>query len=73
MLWSVQYQHPHSGTDKEIQLYPFRLIYKLLQDSRLGCKLFAFEVSYLVVFMKEVTTEIYENLVHEILKMRKLI
>lgn len=72
MLWSVQYQHPHSGTDKEIQLYPFRLIYKLLQDSRLDCKLFAFEVSYAVVFMKEVTTEIYENLVNTILALRKL-
>jgi type II restriction enzyme len=72
MLWSVQYQHPHSGTDKEFQLYPFRLIYKLLSDRRLDCKLFAFEVSYAVVFMKEVTTNIYENLVAEILELRQL-
>jgi len=72
MLWSVQYQHPHSGTDKEFQLYPFRLIYKLLSDRRLDCKLYAFEVSYAVVFVKKVTTEIYENLVNEILELRKL-
>lgn len=72
MLWSVQYQHPHSGTDKEIHLYPFRLIYKLLQDSRLNFRLYAFEVSYAVVFMKEITTEIYENLVNKILVLRKM-
>lgn len=72
MLWAVQYQHPHGGTDKEFQLYPFRLIFKLLSDRRLDNKLYAFEVSYAVVFTKEVTTEIYENLVSEILELRKL-
>lgn len=72
MLWAVQYQHPHGGTNKEFQLYPFRLIYKLLSDNRLENKLYAFEVSYTIVFIKEVTTEIYENLVKEILKLRKL-
>lgn len=25
MLWSMQFQHPHSSTNKEFQLYPFRL------------------------------------------------
>lgn len=53
MIWAVQYQHPHSGTDKEFQLYPFRLIYKLLLDDRLSNKLYAFEVSYLVVLLKK--------------------
>ncbi|MDR2938592.1 MAG: restriction endonuclease [Prevotellaceae bacterium] len=72
MLWAVQYQHPHGGTDKEFQLYPFRLIYKLLLEKRLDNKLYAFEVSYAVVFTKEVTAEIYENLVAEILELRKL-
>lgn len=72
MLWAVQYQHPHGGTNKEFQLYPFRLIYKLLSDKRLDNKLYAFEVSYLIVFTKKVNTEIYENLVNEILKLRKL-
>lgn len=72
MLWSIQYQHPHSGTNKEFLLYPFRLIYRLLLEKRLDYKLYAFEVSYAVVFVKEVTTDIYENLVAEILALRKL-
>lgn len=72
MLWGVQYQHPHGGTDKEFQLYPFRLIYKLLSDKKLDCKLYAFEVAYAVVFTKEITTEVYDSLVNEILSLRKL-
>ena len=72
MLWAVQYQHPHGGTNKEFQLYPFRLIYKLLSDKRLDNKLYAFEVSYSVVFTKEITADIYEILINEILGLRKL-
>lgn len=72
MLWAVQYQHPHGGTSKEFQLYPFRLIYKLLSDTRLNNKLYAFEVSYLVVFVQEISGYIYETLVEHILKLRQL-
>lgn len=72
MLWAVQYQHPHSGTDNEFQLYPFRLIYKLLSDPKLSNKLYAFEVAYSVVFHKEVNKATYEELVNELLELRKL-
>ena len=72
MLWAVQYEHPHSRTDSEFQLYPFRLIYKLLTEPKLSNKLYAFEVAYLVVFIKEVTKVKYEELVNELLKLRKL-
>lgn len=72
MLWAVQYQHPHSGTDSGFQLYPFRLIFKLLSDERLANKLYAFEVAYSIAFIKEITLEIYENLVKNLLELRKL-
>lgn len=72
MLWAVQYQHPHSGTDSEFQLYPFRLIFKLLSDNRLSNKLFAFEVAYSIVFIKEINFKTYESLVSELLELRKL-
>jgi len=72
MLWSVQYQHPHSGTDSEFQLYPFRLIYKLLSEPRLSNKLYAFEVAYSVVFLKKVNENIYDKLVTELLELRNL-
>lgn len=72
MLWAIQYQHPHSGTDNEFQLYPFRLIYKLLSEPRLSNKLYAFEVAYSVVFTKEITETKYNELVNELLDLRKL-
>lgn len=72
MLWAVQFQHPHSGTNSQFQLYPFRLIFKLLSDNRLSNKLFAFEVAYLIVFIKEINPEKYEKLVSELLVLRKL-
>lgn len=71
MLWAVQYQHPHSGTDNEFQLYPFRLIYKLLTEPKLSNKLYAFEVAYYVVFVKEITPKSYDELVNELLELRK--
>lgn len=72
MVWAVQFEHPHSGTNKVFQLYPFRLIFKLLTDDRLGKKLYAFEVSYIIVFIQEVNEVIYEQLIQEILELRKL-
>lgn len=72
MLWAVQYQHPHSGTNNEFQLYPFRLIYKLLCEAKLSNKLYAFEVAYAVVFVREATQATYADLVNELLKLRQL-
>lgn len=72
MLWAVQYQHPHSGTNSEFQLYPFRLIFKLLSDARLSNKLYAFEVAYTIVFIKEITIDVYEGIVKELLELRQL-
>lgn len=72
MLWAVQYNHPHGGTSKEFHLYPFRLVFKLLSDTRLQNKLYAFEVAYAVVFVKEVSSDIYENIVNQLLELRKL-
>lgn len=72
MLWAVQYEHPHSGTDNEFQLYPFRFIYKLLSEPKLSNKLYAFEVAYSVVFLGEATKATYKELVNNLLKLRRL-
>lgn len=71
MLWAVQFEHPHGGSDKSFNLYPFRLIFKLLSDTRLNNKLFAFEMAYLVVFTSIANDREYEKLVSSILDMRK--
>lgn len=70
MLWAIQFRHPHGGTDKEFELYPFRLIFKCLGDSRLNFKLYAFEVAYLIVFVKKIDDSVYENLIKQILDLR---
>lgn len=72
MLFAMQFQHPGSSTSSEFQLYPFRLIFKLLLDKRLEYKLYNNEVEYIVVFEKEMTEEKYEQLVNKILEVRKL-
>lgn len=70
MMFAIQFQHPGSSTDIEFQLYPFRLIFKLLLDSRLDYKLYNNEVEYLVVFTKTMSHQKYEELVNNILELR---
>lgn len=70
MLFAIQFEHPGSGTPRDFQLFPFRLIFQLLLDPRLSGKLYNYEVEYLVVFEKEMTPELYERLVAKILELR---
>ena len=70
MLFAIQFQHPASGTYKEFQLFPFRLIFKLLQDNRLDGKLYNYEYSLLIAFVDSIDDSKYELLVEEILKLR---
>lgn len=72
MMFAIQIKYPANGTDDEFQLYPFRLVFQLLLDDRLGGKLYNNEVEYLVVFRKEMDEEKYERLVSQILALRKL-
>ncbi len=71
MLFAMQFQHPHSSTNKEFQLYPFRLIFKLLCDKRLEYKIYNQEVAYLIVFETTMSEDKYEKLVNSILELRK--
>lgn len=70
MLYAMQFQHPASGTDKKFQLYPFRLIFKLLTDERLNGKLYNYEYALLIAFVNSVDQNIYDNLVEKILELR---
>lgn len=71
MLWGIQFKHPHGGSSDKFNLYPFRLMFKLLSDKRLEGKLFASEVAYYVVFTESADEKLYEELVRNILEMRK--
>lgn len=72
MLFAVQFQHPANGTPRVFQLYPFRLIFKLMTDSRLDYRLYSTEYAYFVAFVKKLTPESYDDLVTSILKFRVL-
>ncbi len=71
MLFSFQFQHPNSGTDKKFQLYPFRLIFKLLLDKRLENKIYNHEFCYYLPFIDYIDDNSYEELVTNILSFRK--
>ena len=71
MLLSVQWPHPHGGTDKDVfELYPYRLIFTLLLDPRLDGYLHAFEYALLVPFVQKLDIQRYELLVADILEFR---
>lgn len=70
MLYAMQFQHPASGTDKKFQLYPFRLIFKLLTDERLNGRLYNYEYALLIAFVDSVDQNKYNNLVEKMLNLR---
>lgn len=70
MLFGIQFQHYANGTPASIQLYPFRLIFQLLVDPRLGGRLFYAEYAYCIAGLHSMTPIIYNKLVADILAFR---
>lgn len=71
MLFGIQFKHWANGTPDTFQLYPFRLLLKLMSDERLNYRLYSTEYAYLVAFEKRMSQENYENLVQRILDFRQ--
>jgi len=72
MLFAVQFHHPCNNVDPSIQLYPMRLLFQLMMDERLNCRLYFTEYAQFVACLKTITPSKYESLVNRILKFRKL-
>lgn len=72
MLFGIQFQHWANGTPISFQLYPFRLLFKLMTDDNLERKLYSTEYAYIIAFVHNVTSKSYDNLVQDILKFRAL-
>lgn len=70
MMFAVQFQHPANGTSSVFQLYPFRLIFKLLTDERLNGRLYHYEYAQILAFIKSIDESSYENLICKILNLR---
>ncbi len=71
-LFSIQYPHPYSNTDKSFKIYAGRLITKLLIDERIGCKLYIDEFVYFLPFIKKINSHIYSELIDSIIEFRDL-
>lgn len=72
MLLGMPFSHPFNKMHKSFNIYPYRLIFKLLTDKRLDYKLNHDEVFYHVMFYKDIDKETYNELVNEILAFRKI-
>lgn len=71
MLYGMPFNHPYNKMTPDFNLYPYRLIFKLLMDERLGGMLYQDDVFYYVLWTKEIDDLSYDILVHNILKFRK--
>ena len=70
MMFNMPFNHPYNKMSAEFNLYPFRLLFKLLCDSRLEGRLYCDEVFYHIVWTKEINASSYEELVRNILNLR---
>lgn len=72
MLFGMQFHHPCNKVDPSIQLYPMRLLFQLMMDERLNCRLYYAEYAQFIACLKTITPYKYEILVKRILKFRAL-
>lgn len=72
MLYGLPFNHPFNRMHPSFNLYPIRLVFKLLLDERLERKLYEDEVFFHVFWTKDIDDSGYEKLVDQILKYRAL-
>jgi len=72
MLLGMPFKHPFNKMRKSFNIYPFRLIVKLLTDSRIDFKLNHDDVFYHVMFYKDIDPSSYDELVNQIILFRTL-
>lgn len=72
MLFSIQFDNPYKKMEN-FNIYPLRLIFKLLTEEKLNYMITNVETSYILYYVKHVNNEEeYENIVNEILEFRNL-
>lgn len=72
MLFGMPFSHPFNKMDSSFDIYPFRLIFRLLLEPKLDCKLYQDELFYYLFWIKEADESGYEQLVNALLELRKL-
>lgn len=72
MMFGMPFNHPFNRMRPDFNIYPLRLIFKLLTDSRLEGKLYEDEMFFHVFWVKEIDKVEYERLVKTLLEYRAL-
>ena len=70
MLFAIQFHHPCNKIDPSIQLYPMRLLFKLMLDHRLNYRIYFAEYAQFIACLDSITPQSYERLVNDILEFR---
>lgn len=72
MLYGMPFNHPFNKMSPSFNLYPLRIVFKLLTESRLDCKLYQDEMFYHILWLKDIDQFSYEELVNKILTFRTI-
>lgn len=72
MLYGMPFNHPFNKMSPSFNLYPLRIVFKLLTESRLDCKLYQDEMFYHILWLKDIDQFSYEKLVNKILTFRTI-
>lgn len=71
MLWGKQFPDMF-GTPEQFKVYPFRIIFKLLSDSRLGASLSCMDYAHCISRIEQIHEQSYEEVVSSIIEFRQL-
>ena len=72
MMYGMPFSHPFNRMRPDFNIYPLRLVFKLLSDYRLDYKLYEDEMFYHLFWIKEIDERSYEDLVGTLLEYRAL-
>lgn len=72
MMYGMPFNHPFNRMRPDFNIYPLRLVFKLLTDPRLDYKIYEDEMFYHIFWQKEIDERKYEELVLTLLEYRSL-
>lgn len=72
MMYGMPFNHPFNRMRPDFNIYPLRLVFKLLSDPRLEYKIYEDEMFYHIFWVKEIDEVKYETLVETLLEYRSL-
>ena len=72
MLYGMPFSHPFNRMNPSFNLYPLRIVFKLLSEPRLDYKLYQDEMFYHIFWVKEIDEQGYDDLVNALLNFRNV-